>query len=633
MNLSSDKNKNELINWAKSISDFCKNEDANSAKMINDAINSYEADRFILSIMGLAKRGKSTLINALLGRKDDLFAPIDKLPATSVATSFTWGSKRKIEVVLLNGDIKEISAEEIRTYATEEGNPDNVKGVCFIRIMAPFDERLRNVTLVDLPGAGSIHEHHDQIVHQFLPQSDAVLLLTTARMPINEQEVELLRCVRKADIEKIFVAINKRDVSEPEEIAQCAASNRDHLNKIGSSVGCIHQISAKQAFEDNWEGSGVAELWDEISAFLEEKRSEIMKKRLIAKVFEAAGPIAQSLATQAGAMALSVDELKSEKARLVKEKKEIERNRPSQEFIFQKEWNEEIDEIENKLPYIKRKVSDDIASKLEKASVFKVGKLEKELPVYFRDILEKELECPMKEMEANLRKITENFQVVVNRPFYGIDEDMKINKTSSGMIAGTLASGALTAGGIAFATIATMATTVTTVVTPIVGASTLVGALSTTAAVTSVASPLIGEIVGILGSLIPTTTTATVVAPTALAVIAGPIGWSIAALGLSVYPITFGISRRKKKKGLSDQINDSIKEIFNALKHERIPSLRKQAKQVLEEIRMNFNHRLIKIDEALEVAMKHSGDTNQAKAVSQKANNLMQLLEMSKELV
>ena len=37
---------------------------------------------------GKAKRGKSTLINALLGRRDDLLAPVDQLPASNVLCRF-----------------------------------------------------------------------------------------------------------------------------------------------------------------------------------------------------------------------------------------------------------------------------------------------------------------------------------------------------------------------------------------------------------------------------------------------------------------------------------------------------------------------------------------------------------------
>jgi ribosome biogenesis GTPase A len=48
---------------------------------INKAVKGLLADRFVITVLGKAKRGKSTLLNALLGRSDDTLAPIDKLPA------------------------------------------------------------------------------------------------------------------------------------------------------------------------------------------------------------------------------------------------------------------------------------------------------------------------------------------------------------------------------------------------------------------------------------------------------------------------------------------------------------------------------------------------------------------------
>ena len=77
------KSLNELTVWAKDLGELLKqHSDDSAARAIDSAIDQLKAERFQIAVLGKAKRGKSTLINALLGRQDDTLAPIDKLPAS-----------------------------------------------------------------------------------------------------------------------------------------------------------------------------------------------------------------------------------------------------------------------------------------------------------------------------------------------------------------------------------------------------------------------------------------------------------------------------------------------------------------------------------------------------------------------
>ena len=147
-----------LKTWADSVRVAVLNTGAaEEAKAITGAIAQYEKDRFILAVVGKAKRGKSTLINALLGRQDDQLAPIDKLPATSAVSRFFWSDSPEAVVHFRPGGQKDekISYARIGEYATEEFNPKNVKGVDLIDISGPFTAFDRDVVLVDTPGAAA----------------------------------------------------------------------------------------------------------------------------------------------------------------------------------------------------------------------------------------------------------------------------------------------------------------------------------------------------------------------------------------------------------------------------------------------------------------------------------------------
>ena len=113
--------------------------------------------RFSVGVVAQAKRGKSTLINGLLGRRDDILAPIALFPATNVVSCFANGTNETARVIFEGDDEKSlgktISFDDIRQYACEEHNPGNQKSVKAIEVVGPFPLLGENVILVDTPGA------------------------------------------------------------------------------------------------------------------------------------------------------------------------------------------------------------------------------------------------------------------------------------------------------------------------------------------------------------------------------------------------------------------------------------------------------------------------------------------------
>ena len=294
--------------------------------------------------MGLAKRGKSTLINALLGRKDSVLAPVDFLPATSVSTSFEWKDCEQIKIVVTfkNKDVKEISEAELKDYITEDGNPENKKIVSEVKIYGRFDERVRDITLVDLPGTRSIHSQHDQIVYKTLPESDAVILLSDARMPISAEEVEMLNKLRTFEINKVFFPINKKDKVSEEELSQCRQSNQKVLSKLGERDYKFYDISAKQAHEGNWETSGLSEFWGELSSYLAANRGKIIEQRFCARVRQALAPLLLSLKTQVEAAKLEREEIENKRNENAQEKKKLEERYREFESTFKLSWENRV---------------------------------------------------------------------------------------------------------------------------------------------------------------------------------------------------------------------------------------------------------------------------------------------------
>jgi GTP-binding protein EngB required for normal cell division len=616
-NFNTNSQKARLIDWALKCQAVCREEgDPKAAKMIEDAITRYNESRLVVAVMGLANRGKSTLINALLGRTDDYLAPIDKLPATSVTTTFSSSDTLSIEVIDRDGSIINITHEQVRDYATEEGNEENRRNVQLIRISGPFHERLKHITLVDLPGLGSIHEHHDQIVHQFLPQSDAILLLSTARMPINQEEIELLKKAREADIRKIFSAINMVDKTGEEELEQCVVHNRKQIQKLGMDIPATHKISARRAYQGEWEDSGVADLWSEIDAYIQRESGTILDRRFVSSVVLAASTVMDALSVRVSSSGKSVEEIRNLRTRLDDEKRKIEKERDIKEREFRLHWNQAIDQALDNLPAAEAALRDDLGEAMDGYGLPRVNALAKDMPGLFATRMKECLERVFAPMEERMRKLSEEMKSEFAGQSTHFHEAFT-PRAGSGGLGGMLVGGSLIGGGIGIASAASAAVAASVVTVPAAG-----GIL--TAATGLLSSYGLGGLGTALASIWPTTTVA--VAPSALVLLMGPVGWTLAGVGALAVPLSWGIAKKKQKEEIQDQIDKMITETFQKLKTERRLGLCKLCDTVLEEFRINTDRRLITIGEALDKASSQPRDPHGAEQDKQRLESIGHLL-------
>lgn len=632
--------KEELINWAKEVRKACSEEgDASAVQKIDAAVETYESEKFVFSLMGLAKRGKSTLINALLGRKDDTYAPIDELPATSVCTTFTYAPEECVEVVFRNGNVTRIQPNEIRDYATEEGNPKNSKEVQLIRVSAPFVEKFENVTLVDLPGADSIHEHHDQIIYQFLPQSDAVLLLTTARMPISSGEIELLNAVQENDVGKVFVAMNQIDCVDECEIEEGENANRKKLANTKISVNTIYKISAKQAFEGDWEGSGVPALMNDILAFIDANRGKLVKNRFVLCVESVLEKMRKAVEMESTISDLSPENLSKLETEFATKKDEFEKQNKIRSKDFKLRWDGIIDEFAASLPKVRSDVEIALTKKMDSFGIANVGRLKKEMPAFFAKTIEEKLSAASLKMEMNLQELTRKYDEDCPAIHLSPDGTVSMNQGDSRIGEGVLAGTGVTlaVGGGLFATVAGGLTTSVAVLSPwaapfVAIGSTLAGAAGGTTAVTAggvaVTTGLFDTFLATLGAGISGTATAmgttVTTVPTSLALVAGPIGWTIAAAGLCAVPVAWGLKRNKDKKKIKTEVLERVEIAFKDIGSDKVKKLKEMGTRIVAEFENSWSQQFISMESAMKKAALHAQDAD----VRKRRDRLSKLVEV-----
>ena len=184
-------------------------------KKVKELIEKQEKNEIVISVIGQFKRGKSTLVNALL---DDEILPVGIVPVTSVVTKIEYG-KKKIRVFFDRGDIKEIDENELSKYVNEQENPNNKLGVLSIGMNSQSDFIKDGLILVDTPGVGSVHKHNTDAAYAFVKESDGVIFMISVDSPINEIEIEFLKNAKEF-ASKFYFVVNKIDNVSEDELVQ-----------------------------------------------------------------------------------------------------------------------------------------------------------------------------------------------------------------------------------------------------------------------------------------------------------------------------------------------------------------------------------------------------------------------------
>jgi len=165
------------------------------AARLTGAADRLTNDSLTVVVCGGFKRGKSSLLNALLDETEPLF-PIDARVATSAVTVVSWAATERVFVELVEpgGGIlrREIGRADIGLYVTESGSPDGVD-VAAVRIGTPHPLLASGLVLVDTPGIGGVFSAHTAATMAFLPSADAIVFVVDFTQPILKSEIEFLQ--------------------------------------------------------------------------------------------------------------------------------------------------------------------------------------------------------------------------------------------------------------------------------------------------------------------------------------------------------------------------------------------------------------------------------------------------------
>ena len=188
----------------------------------DSAITKRRTEAFSLVVLGDFKRGKSTIINAILGKS---IAPVNVAPETFTINSISYSDTPKAEAVLKNGQRINLLADDLVREKLEKlmrAFPDTLDYID-IRDNA---EILKEIRIVDTPGLSDL-DCLDKQVQDYLVNADAVIYVASALSPFSESEQFFLAShIRPLSFNKLYVLVNMID----------AMNTREDIEKIINRV-------------------------------------------------------------------------------------------------------------------------------------------------------------------------------------------------------------------------------------------------------------------------------------------------------------------------------------------------------------------------------------------------------------
>ena len=249
-----------------------------ATRLDNDLVKKLDEDRFHLVVVGEFNHGKTTFLNALLGRT---ILPTGVTPTTAVIHLLEYAENPSASVVRTTGDREPISLESLSKWTADrlEGTGQNTGDIAHVQVCYPSELLRQRVVLVDTPGVNDLSHLRAEITYGYMTKSDAVLFVLDAGQLLKESERTFLEDKLIKNVEdKIVFVVNKADIWSADEREEAMSYVRSHLAKIVPNP-VIFAVSSQFELTGKRDYSGMQQLIEHLSRFLSEQRGTILLRQ------------------------------------------------------------------------------------------------------------------------------------------------------------------------------------------------------------------------------------------------------------------------------------------------------------------------------------------------------------------
>jgi hypothetical protein len=236
---------------------------------------------FTIGVFGLIKRGKSTLLNALIGRE---VSAMHVTPETAVPVYVSWSEEPGAEVHLADGTVKHVAVEDTALFTSQKHNEGNRLGVTHVEQRVPVGFLRNGTRLIDTPGLDDAEadEVYTERTLQELDVVDAGVVVFLSPPTVGATEMDFLEEVVSRGLKKTFLVCNMypqhfHDADTRNAVLEYVGRRIVEASRRGGHRGevRIYPVCAQEAWQarvdddvDGWKRSGADRLLRDMELFL-----------------------------------------------------------------------------------------------------------------------------------------------------------------------------------------------------------------------------------------------------------------------------------------------------------------------------------------------------------------------------
>lgn len=322
----------------------------NQAKDLEQNVIQLGREYFELVVVGEFSRGKSTFINAMLGRR---ILPSSKKPTTTVISKIIYSETPSYRLVYKDGMSRVLDEKTfIKLTAPKEADEadqagwkkylhqkDDISKIDYAVVSYPLDFCKDNVEIIDTPGINDLNTDRVDITYRYLNKADAVIMVLAANQVLTASEMEFLRQrILSNQIADIFFVINFKDQASAQEEGEVINFARQNLQQLMDSADSplrLYLVSSKQALvfrrlkngenvpmsslqwkPENLEITGFPVFEEALGHFLTEEKGNIKLKKYRRRALAGGELLAKDLRTRMEIAKHSVDEVRAKIAEM-----------------------------------------------------------------------------------------------------------------------------------------------------------------------------------------------------------------------------------------------------------------------------------------------------------------------------
>lgn len=239
------------------------------------SIRAYLAsEKFSVAVVGEFNRGKSTLVNRLIGRD---IIPTSDIPTTSLPIYVSGGEQESITLKTVNGQKRYPVAEKSWEAIEEEKKKlRETKGAILLKRNCSLLME-NDLELVDTPGVNSQIRGDLSMAEQALSGCDCAILPMAAIAAFSESEKLFLQeRILMKKVPRIMVVLTKLDLVEEKQRLSVVESVQRKLEAMEAEIPLY--LSAENMAEGWEERSGTEAIRKQILAWLHESSHIQLKK-------------------------------------------------------------------------------------------------------------------------------------------------------------------------------------------------------------------------------------------------------------------------------------------------------------------------------------------------------------------